>query len=609
MQVTASKNLKEKALVAPLPIPRFFPIGVWMRRWASLFLLLAITGLILLPIFWLVKEIANPSTTLWTQLQDTVLPRMIKNTLILVVGVGIGTFTIGTGLAWLVTVYQFPGRAMFDKLLLLPLAVPTFVMGFIFLSTFDHPGPVQTRYRLLLNDEVRRWGLYLTDKIGLPSAAQTWLWDHFGEAPWFPNVLSAGGVIVVLTLVLYPYVYILARAAFREQSASTFEAAQVMGYNRTQTFFRLVLPMARPSLVAGMMLAMMEALTDYGTVKFFGYPTLSEGVVRMWEGRFDLKGATEIASLLLFFALGMIVLERTLRGQAKYYQQGVGKGRRIARISLRGWQRWAAMFLCLAVLSFAFFLPLTQLMVWATAEVRQPTVGMISADLFRDYVYNTARIAAMAAGVVIGVAIIVAQGMRANAVQGKRRLARFFVRLLSLGYAMPGAVIAVGVLTFVAPIDHQVSDFLETELGRTNPNLIFQGTIVALLYAYLVRFMAVGFNSVEASLDKVTPTIEEAARTMGAGWLRVTVRVQVPLISAGIAAGTLLIFVDVMKEIPTMLMLRPPFGHDTLALWAYFLASEAFWQAASLPSLTILVVGLVPVLLLMRVGEYRQHRV
>jgi iron(III) transport system permease protein len=302
----------------------------------------------------------------------------------------------------------------------------------------------------------------------------------------------------------------------------------------------------------------------------------------------------------------MIILERALRGQARYYQQGA-KGRLIPRIKLSGFQKWLPTLFCLLILTLAFFLPLAQLISWANAEIQEPTVGMVSPELFKEYISNTARIAAITAGVVIGLAVIMAQGVRITATGGKRRLARFLVRLSLLGYAMPGAVVAVGVLTFVAPIDHQVTDFLETHLGRTNPSLIFQGTIMALIYAYIVRFMAIGFNSVEASLDKVTPSMEEAARTMGAGSVRVLFRIHVPLISTGMAAGALLIFVDVMKEIPALLMLRPPFGSDTLAIWTYFLAAEAFWRAAAIPSLLILLVGLIPIVLLMRVGNHH-HR-
>lgn len=544
----------------------------WLRfpRWKpSLVLPLAVAILIVLPLALLVTELFTPSLDLWRQLWETnTLPRMIKNTVFLMAGVGIGTLLLGVGFAWLVSVYQFPGRTIFDQALLLPLAVPTFVMGFIFMATFDFAGPVQTQWR-----------------------------EWFGRDAWFPDIRSIGGVILVMTLVLYPYVYLLARAAFREQAASTFEAAQVMGYSRTQTFFRLVLPLARPSIVAGSVLAMMEAMTDYGTVSFFSLPTLSEGVVRIWSGRFDRAAATEVASLLLLFALGIMLLERALRGKARYYQQGVGKGRRPSRLALYGWRKWAASGACMMLLSAAFILPVMQLGVWAVGEIQQPSVGAWQ-SVYGDYIGNSVTLAGTAALVVIVLAVIVAQGVRVNV---GRRVPRLLGRFVTLGYAMPGAVVAAGVLLLVAPIDHRLTDFAEQFLGRTDRSLLLTGSMLVLIYAYVVRFMSVGFSSVESSMDKVTPNMEHAARTLGASPARVLWRIQVPLVSVGMAAGAILVFVDVMKELPATLLLRP-FGMDTLALWSYFLAAESFWEAAAIPSLTILAVGLIPVFILMRVG-------
>lgn len=573
MLATDLKSRKRRLLPLTHLHWKSWTIGSLARRWSSLILPLIVAIAVILPIVDLSRQILHPDEARWQHWWETSLPPMIENTLRLVFGVGIGTFGLGVGFAWLVTAYQFPGRALFDRLLILPLAVPGFIMGFVFMGTFDYAGPVQTQWRV--------W---------------------FGDAAWFPDILSGSGVILVMTLVLYPYVYLLARAAFREQAASTFEAAQIMGYSRWQTFLRLVLPLARPSIAAGVTLAMLEALTDYGTVRFFGYPTLSEGVVRTWEGSYDREAATELATLLLVFAFGMIILERTLRGRRRYFQTG-GASRRPLRVRLHGWRGWLATGACTFLLGVAFILPLSQLVMWASAEIEEPTVGIVTWDLYLDYVQNSARLASIAAGIIIGLAVVVAHGVRAGSVHGKRLLPRFIARLVTLGYAMPSAVVAAGVLLLVAPIDHEVTDFFEQHLGRTNPDLLFTGTTTSLMYAYVVRFMAVGFSSVDASLEKIKPSMEEAARTMGARPFRVLWRIHLPLISTGIAAGAILVFVDVMKEIPATLMLRPPFSADTLALWAYFLAAESFWQAASIPALSILVVGLLPVLLLMRIGD------
>jgi len=528
-----------------------------------------IAALVIAPLALLALELLTPNLALWEQLWGTILPPMLANTLTLVIGVGVGTTIFGTGAAWLVSAYDFPLRRWLDHLLLLPLAIPTFVMGFVFMALFDYAGPVATWWR------------------------QTWGQD-------FPPIRSAGGVILVMSLVLYPYVYVLALAAFREQAASTVEAARTLGLGRWAAFWRLILPLARPQIAAGAVLAMMEALTDYGTVKFYSFPTLSEGIVRIWEVRADRASATELAGLLMLFALGMMILERALRGKARYYQQGGGvRGRRLAAHPLRGWRAWAAMSLCLGLLGLAFVLPAGQLLLWTIAELRQQTIGGWQ-QVYFQYIGNSMTLAGLASVLVLVLALILAQGVRSS-VGRARPWGRRLARLANLGYAMPGAIVAVGVLLLLSPLDHAINA-LARDLGLQRPGLILTGTLVGLSYAYVVRFMAVGYQSVESSLEKITPNMEQAARLLGAGRWRRLWRVQAPLLSAGLAAGAVLVFVDVMKELPATLLLRP-FGMDTLALWAYFLAAESFWQAAALPSLTILAAGLLPVVLLMRVGR------
>lgn len=548
--------------------------GFRIPEWTSLVLPMFITIVILIPIGILAVEIFTPTVDLWRRMWNTFLPRVLWNTLRLVAGVGFGTFAIGTLFAWLVTAFEFPGRRYFDHLLLLPLAIPGFIIGFIYVATFEFAGPVQTT--------LRGW-------FG---------WEN-GDY-WFPNITSSLGLIFVLTLVLYPYVYILARAAFREQAASTFEAAHMMGYSRAQTFFKLVLPMARPQIAAGTLLAMMEAMTDYGTVSFFGYPTLSERVVVIWNTEYDVTKAAELSMLMVFIALGMIFLERTLRGRAKYYQQGA-RGRRPKRMVLRGWRKWGATLACVGLLLFAFALPAGQLLNWAADEIQTPTVGMWQ-ETFTEYTMNSVLLAGSAAGIATLLALLVAYGVRASSTHGNRRLPRLLSRLVTLGYAMPGAVIAAGVLVFVNPIDAGVTEFATRYLGYNAPGYLLTGTITAVVYAYIVRFMSIGFNSVESSMEKVTPNMEGAARMMGAGNWRVLRRIHMPLVGTGMAAGAIIIFVDVMKELPATLLLRP-FGMDTLALWTYFLSNEAWWDAAAIPALTIVLVGLIPVFILMRVGD------
>lgn len=543
-----------------IQIQRWNPAGL-RGRWGFFLLAALVAGLVALPVGSLLGELLNPATEVWIQLWTTTLPRMLVNTLLLMAGVACGTLLLGIGLAWLVTAYQFPLRGLFDKALLLPLAVPTFVMGFVYMATFDYAGPVQTFWRSL-----------------------------FGRGADFPDIRSGWGAALVMTLVLYPYVYLLARAAFREQGASTFEAAQVMGYSRAKTFFKLVLPLARPSIIAGVTLALMESMTDFATVRFFSFPTLSEGIVRTWEGRMDRAAATEVATLMLFLALALILLERTLRRRARYDQTG-GRGRRPVPARLAGWQRWAAFGVCAAVLGVAFVLPVGQLVAWTAAEINGHIPGTWE-TVFGQYIFNSSALAGAAALVTVLASLLVAHGARTQ----RSRLSRVVVRLATLGYAMPGAVVAAGVLVTLAPVDHALAD------AGIHTGMLLTGSVTGLVYAYVVRFMSVAYNSVEASLEKVKPSMEQAARTMGARPARILWRVQFPLVRSGVAAGAILVFVDVMKELPATLLLRP-FGMDTLAIWAYMLAAEAFWQAAALPALTILLVGLIPVILLMRVGS------
>jgi iron(III) transport system permease protein len=550
------------------------PAGARSARWPRLsagygWLGLIIAGLAAAPILLLGAGLLRPDLALWAQLWNTILPRMLLNTLLLMAGVGVGTAVIGVALAWLVTAYRFPGVRFFERALLLPLAVPAFVMGFVFMATFDYAGPVQTAWRAT-----------------------------FGRDAFFPEVRSGLGAVIVLTLVLYPYVYLLARAAFREQAATTVEAARVMGYGTTRTFFRLILPMARPSIIAGVSLAVMEAMTDFAVVRFFGFPTISEGVVRIWEGRMDREGAAQLAALLLFFIVVVLLLEHLLRGKKRYHQRP--GGRTLARKPLRGWKGVVAALACAIVLGFAFVMPVGQLVGWALSEINSPTYGDWR-SVFPTYVGNTFTLAAVAALITLGLAVLMAHSTRFHGT----RWMRGFARLGTMGYAMPGSVVAAGVLLTLAPIDHAQSGLSQSMGGAGG--LLLMGSVVGLMYAYVVRFMAVGYNTVNASLDKVTPSMEQAARTMGARPWRVLVRVQAPLISTGIVAGLILVFVDVMKELPATLLLRP-FGMDTLSIWSYMLAAESFWQAAAIPALTILLVGLLPVLMLMRLDGRAQRR-
>ncbi len=554
--------------------PSRIDIGFRLRlNWLPIVLL---TLILLLPIGVLILEIVSIDVQLWQRMWRTFLPAALWNTLRLALGVSLGTLVIGVGCAWLISAYDFPGRAWFDRLLMLPLAIPGFIMGFVYVTVFEFAGPIQTQLR-----------------------------DYFGWSRgdyWFPDIASPTGLILVLTLVLYPYVYILARSAFREQAANTLEAANILGYDGWQAFRRIALPLARPQIAVGVLLVTMEALTDYGTVSYFGYPTLSERIIVLWNISFDSAAATELASLMVIISLALLVAERSLRGQARFYQQG-SYGRRMSRRRLTGGRAVLASFTCLLLFGTAFALPITQLSLWATQELRNPTVNLLGESFFA-YTRNTLVLGAAGALITIMLALVIAYSNRRDSVDTAKR-PRWLARLVTIGYAMPGAVIAAGVLTVVNPIDGAATN-VAVGLGWQGFGYIITGTVIALLYGYTVRFMVLGFDSIAASVDKVRPSMEAAARTMGAGGWRILRRIHIPLVRTGIGAGAILVFVDIMKELPITLLLRP-FGMDTLAVRAYFLSIEGFHESAAIPALMILAVGLIPVFLLMQIGATKDR--
>ena len=467
---------------------------------------------------------------------------------------------MGTGLAWLVTMYRFPGQGLFAWLLILPLAMPAYVMGFVFLALFDYAGPIQRSLR-----------------------------QAFGSQVWFPDIASYGGVVLVMTLVLYPYVYMLARAAFLEQSATTLEAARILGAHRVVVFWKVILPLARPSIVVGVTLALMEALADFGTVAIFNYATFTRAIYRVWFGLFNRAAATELASLLLLFTLTLYFLERRQRGRAQFYQT-TGSARPVIPRQLQGWRAWLASGTASVVVGVAFILPVTQLLVWTVR-----TAGALDYDArYPTFLLNTLTLAAITAMVAVTAAVIVAYGSRLS----DSRVVGVLGRIASMGYALPGSVIAVGVLLPLAFIDRTVDAFLRAHWGYSS-GLLLTGSMVGLVFAYVVRFLAVSYQTVEASLIKITPSMDMAARSLGATPGRLLRRIHIPLIRTGLTSAAMLVFVDVMKEMPATLLLRP-FGYDTLAMRVWQLTSESLWELAALPALTIVAAGMLPVLILTR---------
>jgi iron(III) transport system permease protein len=507
----------------------------------------------------------DPAGAVWAHLWRTQLVELLANTLLLAGGVGVGTLLLGAGLAWLVVAYEFPGRRLFEWALVLPLAMPAYVIGFAFLALFDFAGPVQSTLRRLVG-------------------------------PWavLPDLRSGWGVVTMMTLVFYPYVYVLARVAFREHGGAALEVARSLGHSPVQAFAAVILPLARPSLAAGVALAMMEALADFGTVSTFGYRTLTEAVYRVWTGMFDRVAATQVASVLLVLVLGVLVLERALRGRRRFTR--VDRRARLTRVTLRGRSAAAATAGCALVLGLAFVLPVTELIVWAM-ELRPEERASRG---FAGLVSSTFLLAGASAVLVCALALVLVYARRLH----PSAMAAAAGQFSSMGYALPGAVIAVGVLAPVAWLDGALAQLAEWMFGQ-RLGLVLTGSAAAVLFAYAVRFLAVGYQTTEAALARIPTSLDEAARSLGVTMRTALRRVHLPLMRGGILSALTLIWVETIKELPATLLLRP-FGLKTLAIEVWERTSESLWAEAALPALAIVAVGLVPLLLATRLEGGRR---
>ena len=537
-------------------------IPIRRQNWNVIAVLAAVAACLLaVPVIVVLASVFTPSRETWAHLSATVLQEYIGNTLWLTLWVGAGVTVIGVATAWITTMCRFPGRGFFEWALILPLAVPAYVMAYAYTDFLQFTGPVQT-----------------------------WLRAYFGWGPreyWFPEVRSVGGAAAIFSFVFYPYVYLLARAAFLEQAAGMVEAGRSLGYGPWRSFFRLALPLARPGVAAGVALALMETLADFGTVAYFALPTFTTGIYRAWLSLGDRAAAAQLAAALLGFVALVLVAERLSRGRARFDNRA--SRRPLMPHRLEGARAWGAVAACSIPLLIGFFLP-AAILLELSFEGRDLQLG---ARYFR-LVFNSVSVAAVTAACAVALALLMAYAMRAGG--GVFALAAH--RLAALGYAVPGAVIAVGILIPVTRLDHALSGALQSLFGIST-GLILTGGVAALVYAYLVRFLAVALQSVEAGLTKVTPSMDDAARSLGAAPLHILMRVHLPLLMPSVLTAALMVFVDVMKELPATFMMRP-FNFDTLAVHAYNLASDERLGELAVPALTIVAVGVVPLVLLSR---------
>ncbi len=523
---------------------------------------LLLAGAVASPILAVIGMALLPDDGVWRHLSSTVLPGYLYNTLRLFFGVGIGVLLAGVGPAWLVSMCRFPGRRVFEWALLLPLAVPAYVIAFVYTDLLEYAGPLQTALR----------GVF-----GWTGAR-----DY-----WFPDIRSLDGAIAMMSLVFYPYVYLLTRAAFVSQSVCLLEASRVLGRGAWASFFTVALPLARPAIVAGLSLALMETLADFGTVQYFAVDTFTTGIYRVWLD-VNEPAAAQMAAVMFSLVLVLIWIERRSRRRQRFHQT-TGRYRALPGYELTGMRAWGAVLACGLPVLLGFVIPALVLADHALGNIATGLDARFLTDLG-----NSLMLATLAAGACVAAAIFLAYAARL----GGGRLLAGVAAFASIGYAIPGSVLAVGVVPPLARLDHAIDAVMEALFGIST-GLLLSGTVVALVFAYVVRFMALANGAVDSALTRVTPNMDGAARILGAGPAGALWRVHLPLIRGGVLAGALLVFVEVLKELPATILLRP-FAFQTLATRTWEYAADERIAEAALPALTIVLAGIVPVIILSR---------
>jgi iron(III) transport system permease protein len=569
---TAPRRIELPTLRAPAPACSADPATCGMRpcvarasRWPSSWTIGALVSVALLslPLLVIAFGLITPATETWTHVRSTVLSDYIANSVRLVFGAGVLALFLGVSTAWLVTAYDFPGRRIFEWALILPLAVPAYIAAYTYAGMFDVTGPLQRLVR-----------------AAVPSLADEFL---------YLDVMNIGMVTLIFGFVLYPYVYLVSRASFARQSASLLEASRTLGHGPAATFRRVALPLARPAMAAGAGLVAMEVLNDYGAVKYYGVSTFTTGIFRSWFGLGDLSSAIRLSAMLMVFVFALLAIERSQRGRAAFAGNRAAD-RPLLRARLTGRQALAAFAMCALPLTFGFAVPVAQLGYWAAGTA----AGVVDFSFVR-LVGNTFMLAAAAAVVCVLIALLLTYASRLN----PRPWLRHVSRVTVLGYSMPGAVVAVGVLIPFAWLDHRVDGVMQATLGIPT-GLLLSGTLVALIFAYAVRFMAVAFLPVESGFTRICGNVDDAARSLGASPSCALRRISLPLLRGTLFGAVILVFVDVLKELPLTLILRP-FNFDTLATRAYQLATDELIAVSANYALVIILAGVIPVVLLNRV--------
>ncbi|MEM7283273.1 MAG: iron ABC transporter permease [Pseudomonadota bacterium] len=529
-------------------------------RWGLVAGLLALPTLV--PVIVVLASLLNPDTAVWSHLLQEVLPRVVTNTFVLALAVTSLATALGVMLAWFTSVCEFPGRRFFSWALFLPLSIPGYVMAFVYLGWFEYSGPIQS-----------------------------WVRGIFGSSSGFPDIRSVVGVTLTLVLVLFPYPYLLARNGFSTQGKRALEVGQSLGLSKRQSFFRVALPMARPWIVGGSFLVLMETLADFGTVAVFNFDTFTTAIYKSWFGLFSVSGAMQLASLLMLFVLLILLTEKGLRLRKGYQRVGVSGSMTQSRIVLKGWHRGGVFLLCVTTFAVAFVLPMLQVGIWAVGSAEQDLDSR-----YFGFVTNSLVLGLLGAFLVATASLLLAYSVRLKGLGSA-----VFSRLATLGYALPGVVLAVGLVVPIAALDKFSSGL--NQWTSFDMSFALQGTLIVMLIAYMARFMAVSHAPIESNMLRITPSLEDASKSLGVVGLNMLSKVHLPIVKSGLLTAMTLVFVDIMKELPITLMTRP-FGWDTLAVRVFEMTSEGFWERAALPGLAIVLVGLVPVAILISRSDH-----
>ena len=519
-----------------------------------------ITLLLTTPLWVLVSFLFEPTNENWAHIASTLLPEYIINSLWLMFGVTIGALLLGVPSAWLVSQFNFFGKSVLHWALLLPIAMPAYIIAYTYTGLLEFEGPVQTYLRTVFSTQTVN--------------------------SFFPEIRSLGGAIVMFSLVLYPYVYLLARSAFASNGQQLMNASRSLGAGPYRSFFKVALPMARPAIIAGLTLALMETLADFGTVQHFGVDTFTTGIYRTWTGFGDTTTTAQLSLLLLAFVITLILIERWSRKQAQYFTQGK-KSNQQRLPTLKSHQVWLAFLVCSLPILFGFLLPALQLLNWSftTAETGFNTE-------FFELIWNSFSLAFITASITVIIALLLAYSNR----QENQPMIGFSTKIATLGYAIPGTVIAVAVIIPFAWLDNTLNNWLEQHYN-ISIGLLFSGTLFALVFAYSFRFLSISLQAIESGLKQIKPSLEHSAKTLGASRWQILRQIHLPLLNTSLLTAFILVFVEVLKELPTTLILRP-FNFNTLSVRAYEMAADERLADAGLPALLIVLTGIIPVIIL-----------